>query len=95
MTLNKMIYHCWSCRQLIGKPMDAEMIENILSSEPKPLYPEINACYVGKGVIPYMNRIDIGIVLAHLYAGNDDTFRFFWAEAPNLPEYEHIGSCEI
>ena len=41
MTLNEMIYHRKSCRQFTGKPVDAEMIEKILSFEPKPLYPEI------------------------------------------------------
>ncbi len=41
MTLNEMIYHRKSCRSFTGKPVDAEMIEKILSFEPKPLYPEI------------------------------------------------------
>ena len=41
MTLNEMIYHRKSCRSFMGKPVDAEMIEKILSYELKPLYPEI------------------------------------------------------
>ena len=41
MTLNEMIYHRKSCRSFAGKPVDAEMIEKILSFELKPLYPEI------------------------------------------------------
>ena len=41
MTLNEMIYRRKSCRSFTGKPVDAEMIEQILSFELKPLYPEI------------------------------------------------------
>jgi len=41
MTLNEMIYRRKSCRSFTGKPVDAEMIEKILSFELKPLYPEI------------------------------------------------------
>ncbi len=41
MTLNEMIYHRKSCRSYTGVPVDAEMIEKILSFEMKPLYPEI------------------------------------------------------
>ena len=41
MILNEMIYRRKSCRQFTGKPVDAEMIERILSVDPKPLYPEI------------------------------------------------------
>ena len=41
MTLNEMIYHRKSCRSFTGEPVDGEMIEKILSYEPKPLYPEI------------------------------------------------------
>lgn len=36
-----------------------------------------------------MNQIDMGIVLAHLYVSNPDTFRFFKADAP--PELK--GHC--
>lgn len=41
MTLNEMIYHRKSCRSFTGKPVDAEMIEKILSFDLNPLYPEI------------------------------------------------------
>lgn len=41
MTLHKMIYHRKSCRSFTSKPVEPEMIEQILSFEPKPLYPEI------------------------------------------------------
>ena len=41
MTLSDMIYHRKSCRSFTGKPVDAEMIEKILSFDLKPLYPEI------------------------------------------------------
>ncbi len=41
MTLNEMIYKRKSCRSFTGKPVDAEMIEKILSLDLKPLYPEI------------------------------------------------------
>ena len=41
MTLNEMICHRKSCRSFTGTPVDAEMIEKILSFEPKPLYPQI------------------------------------------------------
>ena len=41
MTLPEMIFKRKSCRQFTGKPVDAEMIETILSFEPKPLHPEI------------------------------------------------------
>ena len=41
MTLHEMIYRRKSCRSFTGKPVGPEMIEQILSFEPKPLYPEI------------------------------------------------------
>ena len=43
MKLSEMIYHRKSCRQFIGKPVDAEMIGKILSFDMKPLHPEIKA----------------------------------------------------
>ena len=40
--------------------------------------------------------LDIGIALAHLYAVNTETFRFFQAEsASEVPGYRYIGSCVI
>lgn len=41
MTLNEMIYKRKSCRSFTGKPVDAEMIEKIMSFDMKPLYPDI------------------------------------------------------
>jgi nitroreductase len=43
-----------------------------------------------------MNKIDMGIALAHLYVGNKDTFRFFTVENPKqMKGYYYIGSVEI
>ena len=42
------------------------------------------------------SRMDAGIALAHLYAANEETFRFFKAE--NVPEvigYAYIGSVTL
>ena len=55
----------------------------------------IHAHCTAKGIAGYMNRIDMGIALAHLYVANPDTFRFFRAEAPAVPGYVYIGSCAI
>jgi nitroreductase len=56
----------------------------------------IHAYCAAKGIIPYMNRIDMGIVLAHLYVANEKTFRFFKAEnAPGVPGYGYIGSVTL
>ena len=41
------------------------------------------------------SRLDVGIALAHLYAANEETFRFFQSEhAPELQDYGYIGSVE-
>ena len=42
MTMKEMIFSRKSCRSFTGQPVDGEMIEKILSFEPKPLYPQIN-----------------------------------------------------
>lgn len=43
-----------------------------------------------------MNKMDVGIALAHLYEENKDTFRFFAAEnAPEIKSHLYIGSFEI
>lgn len=43
-----------------------------------------------------MNRIDMGIALAHLYLANRDTFRFYKAKKPaELKNYCYIGSIKI
>ena len=41
MTLNEMIFKRKSCRSFTNVPVDAEMMEQILSFGPKPLYPQI------------------------------------------------------
>lgn len=43
----------------------------------------------------YMNRIDMGIALAHLYVANSETFRFFKTDAPEKDGAEYIGSVRI
>ena len=49
-----------------------------------------------KGLAGYMNRIDMGIALAHLYAAHEDSFRFFKAEnTPDVPGYGYIGSVTL
>ena len=43
-----------------------------------------------------MNKIDMGIALAHLYVENPDTFRFFQAEAPAaLSGHHYTGSFTL
>lgn len=49
-----------------------------------------------KGLSKEMNRIDMGIALAHLYVANADTFQFFKAEnPPEMPGYGYIGSVTL
>lgn len=56
----------------------------------------IHAYCATKGIIPYMNRIDMGIVLVHLYVANEESFRFFKAEnAHGVPGYGYIGSATL
>lgn len=43
-----------------------------------------------------MNRVDVGIALAHMYAANPDTFRFFRAgNVESLKNYGYIGSFTL
>lgn len=50
----------------------------------------------GSRFLTDMNRIDIGIALAHLYAANPETSRFFRAESvPNLKGYQYMGSFSL
>ena len=42
-----------------------------------------------------MNRIDMGIALAHMYVANEDRFRFFCVEAPRKEGYQYIGSFTL
>lgn len=49
-----------------------------------------------KSALSDMNRIDIGIALAHLYAANPHTFRFFRAEKDMpMKGYGYIGSVTL
>lgn len=42
-----------------------------------------------------MNRIDMGIALAHLYVANQDTFRFFLEDITAPKGYAYIGSFKL
>ena len=42
-----------------------------------------------------MNRIDMGIALAHLYVSNPETFRFFSVDAPKRKGYGYLGSLAL
>lgn len=43
-----------------------------------------------------MNRIDMGVALVHIYATNQESFRFFQAEqAPERKGYIHTGSFTL
>ena len=42
-----------------------------------------------------MNRIDMGIALAHMYVTNPDTFQFFSTVAPELKGYRYTGSVTL
>lgn len=42
-----------------------------------------------------MNRIDMGIALAHLYVENREHFRFFCMEAPKKADHQYIGSFTL
>ena len=42
-----------------------------------------------------MNQIDMGIALCHLYVSNPDTFRFFFANAPEEKGYSYVGSVTL
>lgn len=51
------------------------------------------ARHVGLGA---MNRIDMGIALAHMYVANPDTFRFFRVETPAAVKgHNYIGSFTL
>lgn len=51
---------------------------------------------VKKGLTGYMNRMDIGIALAHLYVSHAESFCFFQSEsASSIPGYGYIGSVRL
>ena len=42
------------------------------------------------------SRLDVGIALAHLYAANPETFRFFQtSDSPAIPGHSYIGSVRV
>lgn len=56
----------------------------------------IHAYRILDGRLDYMNQIDMGIALAHLYVANEKTFRFFRAgNPPVMPGYGYIGSVTL
>jgi len=56
----------------------------------------IHAYCTAKGPIGHMNRIDMGIALAHLYAANPGAFHAFKAETPPaVPSCKYICSCTL
>ena len=46
-------------------------------------------------MIGTMNRIDMGIALAHMYVANEERFRFFCLEAPKKDGYQYVGSFTL
>jgi hypothetical protein len=46
-------------------------------------------------MIGSMNRIDMGIALAHMYVANEARFRYFCADAPKKDGYKYIGSFTL
>lgn len=54
---------------------------------------EIHALCSRKGRLGDMNRIDVGIALAHLYVANADTFRFFPPRTDSTRD--HVGTVML
>ena len=46
-------------------------------------------------MLEYMNRIDMGIALSHLYLTNPETFCFTAEEAPQLPGHRYTGTVKL
>lgn len=56
----------------------------------------LHAFCTAKKPVGDMNRIDMGITLAHLYTANPESFRSFRAETPPAPAgYHYICSCVL
>lgn len=56
----------------------------------------IHVYRVDSSRLRYMNRIDMGIALAHLYVANEETFRFFREEnAAAVDGCEYVGSITL
>lgn len=57
---------------------------------------KIHAYRIPNDRLNYMNQIDMGIALAHLYMANQEAFRFFKTEdAPVMPGYDYTGSITL
>ena len=48
-----------------------------------------------KGLIGYMNRIDMGIALVQLYVANEASFSFALDKAPDVSGYGYIGTITL
>ncbi len=76
----------------------ARLAPSSVNSQPWYFTHEADTLHVyrgGRPIAEYMNSIDTGIALAHLYVTNEDTFRFQKLEnAPPIAGYEYIGSIQ-
>ena len=92
-----------SMEQISGKPdprlEPARLAPSSVNSQPWYFTHEGDSIHVfctAKGIAGYMNRIDMGIALAHLYVANEETFRFFQAkQTATLPGHHYIGSVNL
>ncbi|MDO5848738.1 MAG: nitroreductase family protein [Methanobrevibacter sp.] len=52
--------------------------------------------FIRRRILGNLNKIDIGIALAHLYIANPETFEFFEVDSPiPIKDYYYIGSFKI
>lgn len=52
--------------------------------------------FIKRRILGNLNKIDIGIALAHLYVANEKTFEFFTIDNPiPLKDYYYVGSFRI
>jgi len=57
---------------------------------------DIHAYRIPNDRLDYMNQIDMGIALAHLYVTNRETFRFFKVEDhPTVAGFNYVGSVVL
>lgn len=74
----------------------ARLAPSSVNSQPWYFTHEEDALHVycaKNSMLAFMNRIDMGIALAHLYLTNEQNFRFFREENPPvLQGYDYIGS---
>lgn len=77
----------------------ARLAPSAVNSQPWYFTREGNAIHVyctQTGIAGYMNRIDMGIALAHLYVANEKSFRFLKADkVPEVSGYGYSGSIII